>query len=127
MLKNLLLLGLATFVIGQSGDDDNPSGASVTDDEMGPAAFMWPADRVWAGDVDNRAPCGSRASAGNRTEFPLSLSYPWVNSPCQTANTDVEGGAISLVAQDDYYDAKISISYSNGLWPCLFISSQYHS
>lgn len=75
MLKNLLLLGLATFVVGQSDDDDIPTGASVTDDEMGPAAFMWPADRVWAGDVDNRAPCGSRASAGNRTEFPLSLCH----------------------------------------------------
>ncbi|KAL2678977.1 hypothetical protein Neosp_009731 [[Neocosmospora] mangrovei] len=95
MLKNLLLLGLATFVVGQSDDDDIPTGSSVTDDEMGPAAFMWPADRVWAGDVDNRAPCGSRASAGNRTEFPMT------------------GGAVSLVAQDDYYDAKISISYSS--------------
>ncbi|KAJ4329265.1 hypothetical protein N0V84_000158 [Fusarium piperis] len=95
MLKNLLLVGLATSVVGQSNNDKNPSTASVTDDEMGPAAFMWPPDRVWAGDVDNKAPCGSRASAGNRTEFPLT------------------GGAVSLVAQDDYYDAKISISYSN--------------
>jgi hypothetical protein len=80
MLKNLLLLGLATFVVGQPDDDDIPTGASVTDDEMGPAAFMWPADRVWAGDVDNRAPCGSRASAGNRTEFPLSLFHLESNS-----------------------------------------------
>ncbi|KAM0430102.1 hypothetical protein ACHAPT_006108 [Fusarium lateritium] len=95
MLKSLLLLGLATFVAGQSDDDENPSNASVTDDEMGPAAFMWPTDRVWAGDVDNKAPCGSRASAGNRTDFPM------------------KGGAIALVAQDDYYNTKISISYSN--------------
>ncbi|RMJ07058.1 hypothetical protein BHE90_003215 [Fusarium euwallaceae] len=95
MLKNLLLLGLATFVVGRPDDDDIPTGASVTDDEMGPAAFMWPADRVWSGDVDNKAPCGSKASAGNRTDFPLT------------------GGAVALVAQDDYYNAKISISYSS--------------
>ncbi|KAF7551494.1 hypothetical protein G7Z17_g4990 [Cylindrodendrum hubeiense] len=40
-------------------------------DEMGPAAFMWPADRVWAASMDNTAPCGSVASAGNRSEFPM--------------------------------------------------------
>ncbi|KAM5349245.1 hypothetical protein ACJ41O_005752 [Fusarium nematophilum] len=94
MLKSLLFVALASFVAGQD-DDDNPSTASVTDDEMGPAAFMWPPDRVWSGDRDNEAPCGSRASPGNRTEFPLT------------------GGAVALVAQDDYYNAKISISYSD--------------
>ncbi|KAJ4248796.1 hypothetical protein NW762_012634 [Fusarium torreyae] len=93
MLKSLLLLTLATFAYSQ--DDDVPTNASVTDDEMGPAAFMWPPDRVWSGDVDNKAPCGSRSSAGNRTEFPLT------------------GGAVALVAQDDYYNSKISISYSD--------------
>ncbi|RBR26359.1 uncharacterized protein FIESC28_00859 [Fusarium coffeatum] len=92
MLRNLLLLTLASFALSQ---DVPPTNASATDDEMGPAAFMWPPDRVWSGDVDNRAPCGSRTSAGNRTEFPLT------------------GGAISLVAQDDYYNSKISISYKD--------------
>ncbi|KAF7551921.1 hypothetical protein G7Z17_g4667 [Cylindrodendrum hubeiense] len=94
MLKNLLVLALATVVVSRPADDDETS--SVTDDEMGPAAFMWPPDRVWSGDMDNRAPCGSKSSASNsnRTEFPLT------------------GGALSLVAQDDYYNAKISISYS---------------
>ncbi|GKU09453.1 gpi-anchored protein [Fusarium langsethiae] len=92
MFKKLILLNLASFVFGQ---DDAPTNATVTDEEMGPAAFMWPPDRVWSGDMDNRAPCGSRAPAGNRTKFPLT------------------GGAVSLVAQDDYYNTKISISYSN--------------
>ncbi|CEI65602.1 hypothetical protein FVEN_g8859 [Fusarium venenatum] len=92
MFNKLLLLGLASFTFGQ---DDAPTNSSVIDEEMGPAAFMWPPDRVWSGDMDNRAPCGSRAPAGNRTEFPLT------------------GGAVSLVAQDDYYNTKISISYSN--------------
>ncbi|KAF4461612.1 WSC2 Glucoamylase III (alpha-14-glucan-glucosidase) [Fusarium albosuccineum] len=73
MLKNLLLLGLASFAVAQSEDESqaDESSASVTDDEMGPAAFMWPPDRVWSGDMDNQAPCGSRASPGNRTDFPI--------------------------------------------------------
>jgi hypothetical protein len=70
MLRSLLLLALVPFVLTQ---DDTPTDASVTDEDMGPAAFMWPPDRVWSGDMDNKAPCGSRASAGNRTEFPLSM------------------------------------------------------
>lgn len=40
-------------------------------DDMGPAAFMWPPDRVWSAAADNTSPCGSVADAGNRTEFPL--------------------------------------------------------
>lgn len=48
------------------------AGASAAEyDDMGPAAFMWPADRVWSASVDNHAPCGSVASPGNRTEFPM--------------------------------------------------------
>jgi hypothetical protein len=43
-------------------------------DNMGPAAFMWPADRVWSADADNTAPCGSTAGPGNRTDFPLRMS-----------------------------------------------------
>jgi hypothetical protein len=70
MLRFLLLLALVPFV---SCQDDTPTDASVTDEDMGPAAFMWPPDRVWSGDMDNKAPCGSRASVGNRTEFPLSV------------------------------------------------------
>ncbi|KAM0351708.1 hypothetical protein ACHAPU_002718 [Fusarium lateritium] len=92
MFTNLLLLTLLPLVVAQ---DEPPTEASVTDEDMGPAAFMWPPDRVWSGDMDNKGPCGSRASPGNRTEFPLT------------------GGAIALVGQDDYYNSKISISYSN--------------
>lgn len=42
-------------------------------DEMGPAAFMWPADRVWSAAMDNTAPCGSVANPGNRSEFPMRM------------------------------------------------------
>lgn len=44
-----------------------------TEEEMGPAAFMWPADRVWAASMDNTAPCGSVANPGNRSEFPMRM------------------------------------------------------
>jgi len=43
-------------------------------DKMGPAAIMWPADRPWSDKHDNTAPCGSDASVGERTPFPLSES-----------------------------------------------------
>ncbi|KAF7562310.1 hypothetical protein G7046_g1821 [Stylonectria norvegica] len=62
-------------------------------DEMGPAAFMWPADRVWSAAMDNTAPCGSVANPGNRSEFPL------------------QNGKVALVDQDESYDIELSISY----------------
>ncbi|KAF9871586.1 gpi anchored protein [Colletotrichum karsti] len=85
-LKTFLALGLASAACAQH---------TKQDDEMGPAAFMWPADRVWSGDMDNQAPCGSKSGVANRTEFPI------------------VGGKVALVAQDDYYNTKISISYKN--------------
>ncbi|TDZ75154.1 hypothetical protein CTRI78_v000163 [Colletotrichum trifolii] len=84
--KTFLALGLAAVAGAQH---------TKQDDEMGPAAFMWPTDRVWSGDMDNQAPCGSKSGVANRTEFPLT------------------GGKVALVAQDDYYNTKISISYNN--------------
>ncbi|GAB1314485.1 hypothetical protein MFIFM68171_04695 [Madurella fahalii] len=71
------------------------AGAMAASDDMGPAAFMWPRDRLWSGQVDNNPPCGSVESVTNRTPFPLS------------------GGKVALVAQDDSYHAQLSISFSN--------------
>lgn len=54
--------------------------ASAADyEDMGPAAFMWPPDRVWSAAADNTAPCGSVASPGNRTDFPMGkiISHKW--------------------------------------------------
>ena len=45
--------------------------AKTTAEDMGPAAFMWPADRVWSAAADNTAPCGSVSGVTNRTAFPL--------------------------------------------------------
>ncbi|KAM0434042.1 hypothetical protein ACHAPT_003986 [Fusarium lateritium] len=62
-------------------------------DEMGPAAFMWPADRVWSVAMDNTAPCGSVANPGNRSEFPM------------------QKGKVALVGQDESFDMELSISF----------------
>ncbi|KAJ6786640.1 hypothetical protein PWT90_09404 [Aphanocladium album] len=65
----------------------------MTSADIGPAAFMWPPDRVWSADADNTAPCGSIAGVQNRTTFPL------------------QNGKIALVAQDESYDLELAISY----------------
>ncbi|KHN95662.1 uncharacterized protein MAM_06503 [Metarhizium album ARSEF 1941] len=89
-------LALASAASAQSEPKpSNPSTASVTSDKMGPAAFLWPPDRPWSGEMDNQPPCGSAAGPGERTPFPL------------------KGGYAALVLQDDSYNSKISISYSN--------------
>ncbi|KAH6887132.1 hypothetical protein B0T10DRAFT_530406 [Thelonectria olida] len=64
-----------------------------TADQMGPAAFMWPKDRVWSASMDNTAPCGSVASVGNRSDFPLS------------------NAKVALVDQYESYNVQLSISY----------------
>jgi hypothetical protein len=65
-MKGVIALAMAAVAVGQEHTGD-----IITSPDMGPAAFLWPADRVWSGDMDNQAPCGSRAGAGNRTNFPL--------------------------------------------------------
>lgn len=49
--------------------------AETSADDMGPAAFMWPPDRVWSAAMDNTAPCGSVAGVTNRTDFPMSMTF----------------------------------------------------
>lgn len=98
-MKNIDLLGLAgaaallfEAAAAQHADLDQNGDGDV--DEMGPAAFMWPPDRVWFNFADNVGPCGSPDGPNNRTSFPL------------------VDGAVSLVHQDDSYDIQVSISYS---------------
>ncbi|OIW29734.1 hypothetical protein CONLIGDRAFT_680555 [Coniochaeta ligniaria NRRL 30616] len=67
----------------------------ATSEDMGPAAFMWPSDRVWNAAMDNTAPCGSVDDVTTRTQFPL------------------DGGVVALVAQDDSYSVTMSISFKN--------------
>lgn len=67
MHRKLFLTSLALWAPLASAQDDDD--AEFTD--MGPAAFMWPADRVWSAAADNTAPCGSVADPSDRTDFPL--------------------------------------------------------
>ena len=87
--------------------------AASAADDMGPAAFMWPEDRVWSGAVDNTGPCGSVASVGNRTSFPLSKSSFYHFSRCQFPFTDTctANGNVALIDQDEAYRVELSISY----------------
>lgn len=63
---------------------------------MGPAAFMWPADRPWSASADNTAPCGSHAAIGNRTDFPLGAA-----------------GKVSFTIADDTTQIDLRIAYGN--------------
>lgn len=71
------------------------AGVIAQSDEMGPAAFWWPADRPWTQDSDNTAPCGSSSGVTTRTEFPLS------------------GGVVAITAQDDSHTVHFKISFNN--------------
>jgi len=90
-------------------DDDDPS--------MGPAAFMWPSDRPWSADVDNIAPCGSSAGAGNRTNYPLSMSgkQPFLSATYIRTDTITANGRLALVLRDDISRLHVSVAYDNGM------------
>lgn len=68
--------------------------AYSVDYTMGSAAFLWPPDRVWSEETEGKGPCGGSAT-GDRTKFPLT------------------NGKIALIAVDNFYNTKISISFSN--------------
>ncbi len=51
--------------------EEEAHGEGLQGTEMGPVAFLWPADRPWSASADNSAPCGSSSGVSNRTEFPL--------------------------------------------------------
>ncbi|KID94845.1 wsc2, partial [Metarhizium majus ARSEF 297] len=87
LMRLLAVLAMATSVATAA----NPTSS----DDMGPAAFMWPEDRVWSAAADNTAPCGSVARVGNRTNFPLT------------------NGQVALVDQKEAYSVQISNSYDD--------------
>lgn len=66
--KSLPFVALAMARLASAVDEDH---AEDAEDDMGPAAFLWPPDRVWGAAVDNTAPCGSNSGVTNRTQFPL--------------------------------------------------------
>lgn len=75
MARITALTAILAFVASRVSADDAPS----TSANIGPAAFMWPPDRVWSADADNTPPCGSIAGVQNRTAFPLRKSSSYLN------------------------------------------------
>lgn len=69
-IASLLLAALPAFAAAQAAHGEG------AEEEMGPVAFMWPADRLWNDDDDNTGPCGSSESPSNRTDFPLCKNSP---------------------------------------------------
>jgi hypothetical protein len=67
MQRQAVLLALTSFCLFFVHAAETPMAT-----DMGPAAFLWPPDRVWGAAQDNTPPCGSSAGVTNRTEFPLS-------------------------------------------------------
>ncbi|KAJ5505031.1 hypothetical protein N7463_007905 [Penicillium fimorum] len=88
MMKNYIAL-IALSAIGVCAHGEEAS------TEMGPAAFLWPPDRLWGAAYDNNAPCGSSTGAVNRTNFPL------IN------------GKLALVLQDESWNVQVAISHKS--------------
>jgi hypothetical protein len=65
LISLTVLLSFTTFAAEEHGTEEKK--------QMGPAAFLWPADRAWDANFDNTAPCGSNAGVVNRTDFPMSM------------------------------------------------------
>lgn len=89
------------------------AGAMAASDTLGPAAFMWPPDRLWSEQTDNTPPCGSAASVTNRTLFPLcEQAIPTPHLAYSLTQLEA-GGKVALMAQDDSYHVQLSISFSS--------------
>ncbi|RYP57932.1 hypothetical protein DL769_009202 [Monosporascus sp. CRB-8-3] len=89
------LFFLAVLTGGNLASGQKVHGEGAEGTEMGPVAFLWPADRPWSADADNIAPCGSASGPTNRTDFPLSQ------------------GSVSLSIADDAWNVAFSIAYDN--------------
>ncbi|KAJ6177812.1 hypothetical protein N7519_008273 [Penicillium mononematosum] len=88
-MKNYIALLALSAIGGLCAHGDEAS------TEMGPAAFMWPPDRLWGAAYDNNAPCGSSTGPVNRTSFPL------IN------------GKLALVIQDESWNVQVAISHKS--------------
>ncbi|KAK7534209.1 uncharacterized protein J3D65DRAFT_632760 [Phyllosticta citribraziliensis] len=62
---------------------------------MGPVDFLWPTYRTWSAANDNTPPCGSAATATNRTQFPL------------------EQGSVALTIAQEAWNVEFHIAFGN--------------
>lgn len=91
----------ALLYLGRAQDDEKEHGEGAEGTEMGPVAFLWPADRLWNATNDNTGPCGSPDGPKNRTEFPLT------------------SGSVALSVADEAWNIAFSLAISNGTMTCL--------
>ncbi|KAJ4300940.1 hypothetical protein N0V90_003029 [Kalmusia sp. IMI 367209] len=84
------LLAILSVCVGAQKHGEGAEGT-----EMGPVAFLWPADRNWTAAADNIAPCGSADGPKNRTQFPLSQ------------------GAVALTIADEAWNVAIRLATGN--------------
>jgi hypothetical protein len=97
MFLNLLVAFGVLFSLGWAQDETKEHGEGAEGTEMGPVAFLWPADRPWDAKTDNTGPCGSPDGPKNRTEFPLT------------------SGAVALSVADEAWNIEFSLAISNGI------------
>ncbi|KAF2259200.1 hypothetical protein CC78DRAFT_572021 [Lojkania enalia] len=92
---------LALYIFGlllgatHSQDESPEHGEGAEGSEMGPVAFLWPADRNWSAAADNIAPCGSTDGVTNRSIFPLSQ------------------GSVALSIADEAWHVAFRIAFGN--------------
>ncbi len=47
--------------------------AASAENATGPIEFVWPVQRAWYPEYQTTGPCGTNATAGTRTQFPLGI------------------------------------------------------
>lgn len=124
MQSKVATILLAAGSVAALGERNAPTahGVGAMGTEMGPVAFLWPADRPWSAGADNTEPCGSTQGVGNRTPFPLCMLIPlWsVSSIAKTLinwltlSVFAAAGAVSLSIAADAYDVEFTMSYAKG-------------
>jgi hypothetical protein len=92
----LLITFSVLLCLGYAQDKMKEHGEDAEGTEMGPVAFLWPADRLWNATNDNTGPCGSPDGPKNRTQFPLT------------------SGAVALSVADDAWSIIFRLAISNG-------------
>ena len=76
MLSNTLRLCIGALAVSRLAIAE-PYATSATSVESvtAPVNFLWPEERPWYATYQNESPCGTNASVGSRTDFPLGIFY----------------------------------------------------
>ncbi|RDW77922.1 hypothetical protein BP5796_05774 [Coleophoma crateriformis] len=94
-MLNPVQVGLVA-ILALSGTSSAYTASSTSEESVtAPVDFTWPEARPWYVAYQNEAPCGTSASVGDRTEFPL------------------DSGVVSIVSAGNAYGVAFSIAYVN--------------